>query len=232
VTIPPSPVFAGLTERDRRVVLAAAEPRVLKPRAVLAREGDAATTFSVVQLGHLKLTKVSEDGHEMIVRFVGPGEPFAGVVAAGQATYPVSAIAIEPTRTLDWTRDVLLTLVTEFPRLKANIVDQITQHMTDALTRVQELTTDRVEVRLARALIRLAAHGGLQTPVGVEIAHPVTRQELADLISATLFTVSRLLARWEQQGLVATERRHIVIAKPEGLAVLARTSPRRRRPEH
>lgn len=227
--IPPSPVFAGLTEHERQLTLAAAEPRVLKVRDVLAREGDPATTFYIVQVGHLKLTKASEDGHEMVVRFVGPGEPFAGIVAAGQATYPVSAVAVEPTRTLGWTREVLARLVVEFPTLKTNIVNQITQHMTDALSRVQELTTERVELRLARALLRLATHGGQRTPRGLEIAHPVTRQELADLVSATLFTVSRLLARWEHEGLIVSEHRHIVILKPGSLAALAKKSGARSR---
>jgi CRP-like cAMP-binding protein len=223
MTAPANSIFHHVADADRERILAAAEPRVLKAREVLAQQGDPATTFHVVQLGHLKLTKVSPDGHEIVVRFVGPGEPFAAVVAVGAAAYPVSATAVEPTRTLGWSREALATLLTEFPQLRTNIVGQIAQHMSDALTRVQEISTARVEQRVARALLRLAEHGGQRTTAGVEIAHPLTRQELADLVSTTLFTVSRLLARWEERGLIASRHTHITLVKARDLAALAET---------
>jgi CRP/FNR family transcriptional regulator, nitrogen oxide reductase regulator len=216
-----SPVLAGIAERDRAAILAAARPHMLRTRDVLAREGEPATTFHVVQLGHLKLTRLSPDGREIVVRFVGPGAPFAAIVATGQATYPVSATAIEPTRTLGWTREVLSRLLTDVPQLRANLLRQITEHMTEALTRVQELSTERVEQRLARALLRLAEHGGSRTADGIAIAHPITRQELADLVSTTLFTVSRTLARWQDEGLVASSHSRITVVRPRELAALA-----------
>jgi CRP/FNR family transcriptional regulator, nitrogen oxide reductase regulator len=221
VTADASPLFAGITERDRAAILAAARPHMLRPREMLAREGEPATTFHLVQVGHLKLTKVSPDGREIVVRFLGPGAPFAAVVAMGEPTYPVSATAVEPTRTLGWTRDVLSRLLTDVPQLRANLLRQITEHMTEALTRVQELSTERVDQRLARALLRLAEHGGSRTAEGLAIAHPITRQELANLVSTTLFTVSRTLARWQDEGLVASSHSRITVVRPRELAAIA-----------
>jgi CRP-like cAMP-binding protein len=221
-------VLAGLDAPARVQILSAARPVVLKPRDVLAREGDPATTFYLVQVGHLKLSRLSPDGSEFVIRFVGPGEPFAGIVAIGDAAYPVTATAAEPTRALGWSRDALQREMAAFPQLRANIVAQISQHLTDALTRLQETTTDRVEQRVARALLRLATHGGVPTvdvAGGVDIAHPLTRGELAGLVSTTLFTVSRLLARWESDGLIASNRRRITLLDPAGLAALADPPP-------
>lgn len=216
-----SPIFVGLSATELQAILAAAEPHVLATRDVLAREGDAAEWFHVVQLGHLKLSRVNADGNEIVMRFVGPGGPFAGVVAVGDTTYPLTATAVEPTRTLGWQRAVLHELMTSYPRLRANIVSQISQHLTDALTRVQEVTTDRVEQRVARALIRLADYGGVPSAEGIEIAHPVTRDELAGLVGTTLFSVSRLLSKWEADGLIASKRRRITVVNLDRLAALA-----------
>jgi CRP-like cAMP-binding protein len=47
----------------------------------------------------------------------------------------------------------------------------------------------------------------------VEIPHPITRQDLADLTGATLFTVSRLLARWEAGGIVASRRGRVAVLR-------------------
>lgn len=221
-----SPIFAGLTDRERVAILSAARPHVLKAREVLAREGDPASTFHVVQLGHLKLSRVSPGGDEIVMRFVGPGGPFGGVVAVGETKYPLTATAAEPTRTLSWSRHTLDELMTACPRLRTNIVMQISHHLSDALTRVQEVTNDRVEQRVARAVIRLAAHGGIPTPRGIDIAHPLTRSELAGLVGTSLFTVSRLLARWETDGLIASRRRRITVLAPTRLAALAEPTAR------
>lgn len=216
-----SPIFAGLTDHERLTTLSAARPRGLKAREVLAREGEPANEFYVVQVGHLKLSRVNPDGNEIVIRFVGPGGPFGGVVAVGATQYPLTATAAEPTRTLGWPREVLERLMVACPRLRTNIVVQISHHLSDALTRVQEVTSDRVEQRVARALIRLAAHGGIPTPRGVDIAHPLTRDELAGLVGTTLFTVSRLLSRWESDGVITSTRRRITVLSPDRLAALA-----------
>jgi CRP-like cAMP-binding protein len=199
-------IFDGLNEGASREILRAATPGMLQARQVLAREGEAATTFYLVVVGHLKLSKISPDGREVIARFIGPGDPFAGIVLLGHPSYPVSATAVEPTRVLGWSSAVITDLAARHPQLRTNIVQVITRHMTEALDRVTELSTERVAQRLARTLLRLAEHDGHARGDAIEIAHPITRQELADLCGTTLFTVSRLLSRWTARGLIASSR--------------------------
>ena len=95
-------IFDGLMDADRRVWLDASSLRLLKRKQALARQGDPAHSFYLVESGRLKLVQVTVDGHELIVRFVGPGEPFGGVVALDGATYPVPALAAEPSRLRAW----------------------------------------------------------------------------------------------------------------------------------
>jgi CRP-like cAMP-binding protein len=217
---PSSRIFAGLTELARGEILAAGRPRQLQARELLAEQDEPATTFYVVQVGHLKLSKLSPDGREIIARFVGPGDPFAGIVVLGHPTYPLTARAVEPTRVLAWTKPVLLELAGRYPQLRTNILEEITRHMTEALDRVQELSTERVSQRVARTLLRLAEHGGRPAGAGIEIAHPITRQELADLTGATLFTVSRLLARWEERRIIESGKGQIAILDTTELQAL------------
>jgi CRP/FNR family transcriptional regulator, nitrogen oxide reductase regulator len=80
--------------------------------------------------------------------------------------------------------------------VRVNITREMAAHMTDALTRVRELTTERVEQRLAHTVLRLARQCGRPTPEGIEIPHALTRQEFADLAGTTLYTASRTLSRW------------------------------------
>ena len=162
-------------------------------------------------------------GTELIVRFAGPGEPFGGVVALEHAPYPVSALAVEPTRLFTWRVDTLRAMLETHPMVRANIMREMTAHMTDALTRVREMTTLRVGARIAITLMRLVRQCGRQTQEGVLITHPLTRQELADLVGTTLYTVSRTLSQWETDGILESHKRHLLIRAPKDLAALAST---------
>ncbi len=86
--------------------------------------------------------------------------------------------------------------------------------------RVVELSTQHVEQRIARALLRLVNQSGKQTEGGVEISFPITRLDVSEMTGTTLHTVSRLLSAWEKDGLISSKRKKIVICDPHRLVVL------------
>jgi CRP-like cAMP-binding protein len=132
-------------------------------------------------------------------------------VALGNAAYPVTAIAVQPSVVRSWTREAVGELLGMTPQVRVNIMREMATHMTDALTRVRELTTARVDQRLAQTLLRLARQCGQAEVGGVLITQPLTRQELADLTGTTLYTVSRTLAKWETQGLLESRKRLLLL---------------------
>ena len=219
----PPLLLSGLSDDEQREFVAAAQPRQLKPRDVLGHQGEPADLFALVQIGHLKLIQVNSAGAESLVRFIGPGDCYGAVALVAGRVYPVSVVAVKPTRVLTWPRPTIIAFAERFPRLKSNVFEEVTRRMAGVLSVTQELATERVPQRLAKALLRLAEHGGEQTPDGVHIVHPVTRQELADLTGTTLFTVSRLMSQWESDGLLRTGRGDVTIVDPEGLELAAAT---------
>jgi len=224
--MPPPPllrsrIFDGLTDDERARWLARAASTSLERGAVLARQGEPARYFQLVESGFLKLLQVTADGAEVIVRFVAPGEPFGGVVALSDAPYPVTAVAVQPSTLKTWTREAVMELLADHPQVRVNLMREMAAHMTDALTRVRELATARVSQRLAHALVRLARQCGEAGPDGVMLTQPFTRQELADLTGATLYTVSRTLAKWEAEGVVRSRNRRLVLTSVRALERLA-----------
>ena len=214
-------LFSGLSEHEQREFLAAGHPRLLKAREQLGAQGDPAGFVALVQFGHLKLGQINTEGAETLVRFIGPGDVYGAIALAPQKLFPVSAIAVEPSRVVVWPRASLLAFVDRIPQIKSNLFEEITRRMSGVLGAVQELATERAPQRIARALLRLAEHGGTRTADGVRIVHPITRQDIAELTGTTLFTVSRLMSRWESDGLLLTGRGAVTIADPEGLELAA-----------
>ena len=216
-----SRIFDGLTDAERRSCLTDTTLVTARKGQWLARQGEPATTFYLVASGALKIVQDTPEGQELIVRFVGPGDPFGGVVVLDHALYPISALAVETTTLHAWTAAALRTVVDRFPRVTANIMREMAAHMTDALTRVREVTTQRVGQRLAMTLVRLARQCGRKTDDGILLTHVLTRQELADLTGTTLYTVSRTLSEWKTEGVLSSDARRLVIRSPRRLGALA-----------
>lgn len=218
-----SRVFDGLTDADRQAWLEESTTRSLRRGQPLARQGEAADCFYLVEAGALKLVQVTEDGRELIVRFVGPGEPFGGVVALDGATFPVTALAVEPTGVRAWPRETLGRLLPRFPQVRVNLMREMTAHMTDALTRVREMATARVGQRLAHTILRLMRQSGRPTADGILIQHALTRQEFAELAGTTLYTVSRTLSKWQSEGILGASGRRLLVRSPKRLEALTQS---------
>ena len=216
-----SRIFDGLSPSERDRWLARATSSSLKRGETLARQGEPGRRLALVESGFLKLLQVTADGKELIVRFVSPGEPFGGVAALGDFPYPVTAVATQPCVVRIWTREAIGDLLRETPQVRVNITREVAMHMTDALTRVRELTTERVDERLAHTLLRLMRQCGQASGDGILITQPLTRQELADLTGTTLYTVSRTLTKWASHGLVESRKRLLFVRSAKRLEELA-----------
>ena len=133
----------------------------------------------------------------------------------------MTAVAVQPSVVRRGARDAVGELLAETPQVRVNIMREMAMHMTAALTRVRELTTARVDQRLAHTVLRLADQCGRPEPDGVLIAQPLTRQEIADLTGTTLYTVSRTLAKWESLGVVETRKRMLLVRSMQQLEDIA-----------
>lgn len=214
-------MFDGLTDSERERWLSQSRTVSLKRGETLAEQGDPAEHLYLVESGLLKLVQLTADGQELIVRLVGPGEPFGGVALMDRASYPVASLAAQSSKVRAWPRDRLRPLLEALPQVRTNIMREISGHMADALTRVREMATARVGQRLAFTLLRLARQCGEPGPEGVLIPYSLTRQDLAELSGTTLFTVSRTLRQWEADGLVQSRNRRLLLRSPQRLTRLA-----------
>jgi CRP/FNR family transcriptional regulator, nitrogen oxide reductase regulator len=202
-----SRIFDALTDAEREHWLSRSTSATLERGHTLARQGEPARHFYLLESGFLKILQLTAEGTELIIRFIAPGDPFGGVVALGDAVYPVTAVVVQPSVARVWTRQAVTELLVRNPQVRVNIMREMTLHMSDALTRMRELTTARVRQRLAHTLVRLARQCGRPEAGGVLVAQPFTRQELADLAGTTLYTASRTLAKWESLGLIESRKR-------------------------
>ena len=219
------PTFRDLPMAVLEVVLQAAHRRGVERNAFFFHQGESATTFFVLIQGEAKLTQVTSEGNQMLMRFAGPGQCFGGVAALSDADYTLSAQAVEDCVALTWGGEILAGLMERYPRIALNMLEVMAGHYQRLLDRYQELATERVEQRVARAVLRLARQAGHKVEGGILIDLPLSREDLAEMTGTTLYTVSRILSNWGHQDLVEAGRERVVIRNPHTLVVIAEDLP-------
>ncbi|HLW28687.1 MAG TPA: Crp/Fnr family transcriptional regulator [Kiloniellales bacterium] len=215
------PLFEGLPEEALDEILKRGHRHQLAKGFILFHQGEPADSFHLIIAGRLKVAQTSEEGQQMIVRYLGPRELAGCVAVCGGLPYPATATAVEDTWLLQWNRGALADVAERWPQIALNamrIMGGRTQELQD---RVRELQGERVEQRIARTLGRLVVQAGRRTADGIEIDFPLSRQDLAEMVGTTLHTVSRTLAAWEQEGIVRSGRQKVMIRDAASLSVIA-----------
>ena len=203
-------LLEGLTESERDEFVAAATPQQLKAHDILAQQGAPATAFYIVEVGSLRVSQSDDHGREIAGRTIGPGRVFGGAVAMGKPRYPTSARALQPVRVLGWQRSMLSALLDKYPQVRGQIMRDETRPA-DPRERQPEAAAGSLSQRLARILVALSAHGSRSTGSSIDVVHPLTRQDMADLLGVPLVDVSVPLAGLEKGGLISTTRSHVRI---------------------
>ncbi len=182
-------------------------------------QGGPARWLYLVVEGQVKLPQVTPERHQVILRLIGSGEVFGLIATMGESTYSISAQAVDDCLGLRWDGDEMGQMLKRYPQLAFNAMSVLSAYIRELLNRYCELATERVERSMARSLLRLARQTGKKVENHVVMDVPLSRQNLTEMTGTAGFTVSGILSRWEQQGLIkAGRQRH-------GLTTIAEDLP-------
>ncbi len=217
--------FGNLSDAASRRLLDHAHMKRIEAGADAFEQDRDATELLLLISGRLRVTKVTPEGHRTTVRYLGPGESAGCVAVCGGLRYPATATAVEDTWALAWSRDQIRRLAGEVPEFVLNVMRVMAGRLDEVQQRLNEAAHERVDRRIARAVVRLAAQSGRRTADGVLIDMPLSRQDLAEYAGTTLATVSRTLSRWEDQGYLSLGRRRVVVRQPHAMVMIAEDPP-------
>jgi len=219
-----SDLFNGLDGQEIESLLNDGRRIILQPKKILFSEGDPAKNCFLVNRGRLKLTKLNEQGKEVILRFIGSGELTAAISILKDWAYPVTAESVEETEVVGWDKPAMTQLMRRHPDIAINLLGIVLERIDDVQHRYLEVCTEHVEQRIARSLLRLMRRAGVKTPEGIHINIPLSRQNIADYAGTTLYTVSRTLSSWGKRGWIQSARERIVITDPHALIQFVETN--------
>ncbi len=213
-------MFAPLADAQLDQLLSGASHRHYRTGEAAFEQGDEALQFFVLLSGRLRVTQVTAEGQQVIVRMVNPGDLFGIAKALRRTDYPGTATAVLASTAVAWPMSYWSQLVQEFPGFATGAMHAMGDRLQEAHTRMRELATEEVERRVAHAVLRLGNQSGRREAAGIRIDFPISKQDIAEMTGTTLHTVSRILSAWEAAGLVESGRQKLLLRNPHRLLLI------------
>ena len=211
------PLFEGLPKGQQQDIAAIAIDKTFQRGQTVFTEGQPADGFYVVLTGRVKIFKLSSEGKEQILHLFGPGEPFGEVPVFEGRRFPANAATLEDSRMCFIPRQAFVDLIKSNPSLAINMLAVLSRRLRRFTDLVEDLSLKEVPGRLAAHLLYLSQGAeGAQ-----EVKLDIPKNLLAAMLGTIPETLSRILSRMSQQGLIQIDGPRIRITDRRGLQELA-----------
>ncbi|MFP4160138.1 MAG: Crp/Fnr family transcriptional regulator [Desulfobacterales bacterium] len=212
-----SMLFSGLPAEDISALKDIAVEKPVAAGELIFSEGDPGEGFYVTLEGQIKIYKLSTEGKEQILHMFGPGEPFGEVpVFSGQA-FPATAEGVKKSRILFFPRRAFRDLITQKPSVAMNMLAVLSQRLRHFTVQVENLSLKEVPARLAGYLLLQSEEQNSKDTITLNIS----KGHLASFLGTIPETLSRMLRKMNEQGLIEVEGRKIRLMDTDALHDLA-----------
>lgn len=181
------------------------------------REGDSFEAIAAVRAGTVKTCVVDRDGREHVLGFHFPGEVI-GLDAIDGDHYPCNAVALDTVMLCRFSFPRIAVLAARIPGIQKQLFRLLSRDIGRAALLAGDWSADQ---RMAAFLIglsrRLSERGFSATRFQLTMA----RTDIANFLRLAPETVSRVLRRFEGDGLLRVDRRDMELLDPDALMALA-----------
>jgi CRP-like cAMP-binding protein len=212
------PYFKDLDATTAQAVTQAALRRKYETNQIILLEGEPASGLYIIQDGWLKVSKISLDGREQILQFLGTGEVFNAIGVFTNTPNPATVTALEPSIVWMIPKESMLELLQTHPALARMIIQDLAGRVLHLITLVEDLSLRKVESRFARLLLE-EAHNDV-----ILRKRWATQTEIAARLGTVPDVVSRTMRKMTELGILQATRTEITILDRGKLIVLASMS--------
>lgn len=218
-------LFRGVPDAGYAIILSSSTVQTYLQGQRVFEQGKRADRAYALATGGIRIVQTGSNGGEAILRFITPGSVFGIVPLFTDHEFPADAVSSQPSLVYSWSEKTMLDLMHRFPAIGINLIRIIGQRLSIVQERVRELSTQRVEPRIAQAILRLAIQAGIKSSDSTTITIPLRRKDIAALSGTTLHSASRIIAAWEKAGYVESENSTIRVINSRALERISSRDP-------
>lgn len=208
------PLFSDLGPGSLQALASGAQLRTYDAGEILFDEGEVSPGLFVLESGYVKVVKMSVQGREQSLEFIGPSEAFNTVAVFAPRPSPARCVALEPSSAWVISRAAISGVVRRDPEFAERILGAMADRLVVLVQLVADLSLRPVAGRLARLLLDEAEGDVLFRP------RWLTVPQVAARLGTVPDVAQRALGRLASNGLIDVSRREIRILDRAGLEEL------------
>ena len=169
------------------------------------------TSLYLVIDGKVKVSRLADDGHQVVVDIYQPDEFFGESAFLNLAHRAEQATALENARLMAWSTSEIEEIVMRRPRLAIALMQILAQRTVDFTQRIESFSVDNIARRLARSLIRFSERLGSAEEDGSVVMAPFTHELLSQYVGTSREIVTHYMNQFRRQGYIRYSRKGIVV---------------------
>jgi CRP/FNR family cyclic AMP-dependent transcriptional regulator len=218
----PDTFLDSLTAEEAAELSASGTRRAYGANVTLFRQGDDAGAVMVLLQGRVKVVGSAGFGREAIVAVRGPGDLLGELAAIDGGPRSATVTTLEPVEVLLVAQSTFSALMERHPHVALVILRSVVESLRHADEQHAQFATHDVPARVAQRLLELAERFGSPGDRGIEIALPLSQEELASWAGASREAVSKALHQLRELRIVETGRRRVTVLELDALRRRAR----------
>ncbi len=208
-------LFKEIPADDMEELARVTRMELAKKKETIFLPGESSQQVYLLKTGRVKISRISEEGRELTIALLGPGEIFGELEILEGSARDTIAETMEDSQLCVIQKEQFLSLIRKRPELSFRLTKLIGLRLRRIESRVEDLVFRDVPSRLAHLLLQLSEEYGKATPEGILLDIKITHQEMANLIGSIRETVSATLGEFKKEGLITFEGRKIIILSLE-----------------
>ncbi|MDT8409214.1 MAG: Crp/Fnr family transcriptional regulator [Wenzhouxiangellaceae bacterium] len=206
----PAALKQRAAERARVVRLGRAEP--------LFQQGDPARWVYLCRSGQLKLFRLSDNGDEKIVNLINAGRSFAeATMFMSERRYPVYCSSLKVSELVAFDAEDLVSTFKTSPELCFQMLGMLSRRLHEKIGQIEALSLQNAQTRIANYLLeelrKMGSASRFELPIG--------KKYVANFLSVKAETFSRVVAGFEQAGVLTTHARNFTVIDVPALERIA-----------
>lgn len=206
-----STLLNAVPEEEREILLERSHLAFAERGETIWFHGSDCDFIGLVGVGFVKMVVSSASGQELTAELMGPGQIFGLLGAVEGQGCPLAARAVCATWYLKLPKRETLAIYQKVDALKDHLLRRTTTRLRQSHEMLARMSSARVSERIVAILLILAESYGRPTAAGTLIDVPLTRQDIGDMAGTTVETTIRVMSKWQKEGIIATDQRHITI---------------------
>jgi CRP/FNR family transcriptional regulator, cyclic AMP receptor protein len=194
------PIFSELLDTDlQKIARASTKQHYRKDNMILIEEEIGSTMF-VILTGRVKISRISDDGREVILSILGEGDFFGEMSILDGETRSANVVTLEDSQILVIRRENFLQMLHDFPQIAINLLKELAHRLRKSDSQIKSLSLQNATGKVASTLLRIADDSGKIHLGQVEIPKLPPQQDLANMAGTSRETISRVIKSLSEKG--------------------------------